>query len=146
MAYRMPDFNLTCAVWHFGSDPATDPPDDFILGNLCVGRRGYPGDVNLDPFDAAKLPNLYLLFPFDYVLLGDIDNAGAYDIVETGAGDGFFWKVHWQHPVALGFANQHKRAIVIPYLGASPPPPTGFILLETGDFILLETGDKILLE
>ena len=25
------------------------------------------------------------------------------------------------------------------------PPPSSFLLLETGDFILLETGDKIIL-
>jgi len=144
MAYRLPEFNLEVAVWHFGSDPATDPPDDFILGNLCVGRRNYPGDVNNDPFDTSKLPNLYLLFPFDMILKGDVDSNGEPDIIETAVGDGYFWKIHWQHPVALGFANQHKRAICIPYIPGAGPG--GGLLLEDGTDYLLEDGTFILLE
>jgi len=143
MAYRLPTFNLEVAVWFFGSDPTVDPPDDFVLGNLAVGRRGYAGDANNVPKVTGLLPNLYLLFPKEYTLRGDIDNNGEYDTLQIPADTGDLWTVHWQHPVALGFDNEHKRAIVCP-LG--PAPPGDGILLETGDFILTEGGDHILLE
>jgi len=146
MAYRLPVFPLECAVWWFGSDPETDPPDDFVLGNLAVGSRNYPGDANNVPYDPVSLPNLYLLFPKEYTLRGDIDNDGEPDTLRIPADTGTLWLVHWQHPVALGFDNEHKRAIVIPQPGSAPPIPGDGITTEADDPITTEGGDILEVE
>lgn len=146
MGYRLPVFPLDVAVWHFGSDPETDPPDDFVLGNLAFGRRGYAGDVNNVPFDETKLPHGTLLFPKEYFLLGDIDNDGEYDTLQIPADTGSFWTVHWQYGVAMGFDNEHKAAIVCPLVGSTPPPPGSGFITEGGDPLLTEGGDRLIPE
>lgn len=145
MAYRLPSFPLECAVWWWGSDPAVDPPDDFVLGNLAVGSRGYPGPVNFADDEGGRVPNLYLLFPKEYTLRGFVDNEGEYDTLMIPADTGTMWRVYWQHPVALGFDNEHKRAVVCP-LGGPSPPELGGITTEDSVFIVTEDGDRITTE
>jgi len=141
MAYRLPQFPLEVAVWWFGSDPDTDPPDDFVLGNLCFGRRGYTGDQNNYPYDPNKLPHGYLLFPKEYSLRGDIDNAGEPDTLRIPADTGTFWIVHWQYGVAMGFDNEHKAAVVMP-IPATSTVGDG-IITEASDPLTAETGDQL---
>jgi hypothetical protein len=146
MAYSLPKFPIDVAVWFFGSDPETDPPDDFVLGNLCFGPRGYPGDRNLVPFDPTMLPNGYLLFPKEYTLRGDIDTGGTPDTLRIPADTGTLWLIHWQHVVAPGFDNEHKRAIVIPIPDSVPPPPGEGYITEDSQPLVTETGDRLIPE
>ncbi len=145
MAYRLPTFNLMCAVWRFGN-ATTNPPDAFTTGNLCFGRRGYPGDSNLLPADPTKMPCGYLLLPKGADVIGDVDSSGSPDTVEIPVGSGAFWTVHWVHPIALGFDNEHARAIVLPLIGTTPPPTGDHIITETTFIIATEGGDEFIVE
>jgi len=145
MAYRLPVFHLDIAIWRFGSD-TDDPPDAACLGNLAFGRRFYSGDNANVPFDPAALPVGFLLCPKGSDIRGDVDTDGEPDTVEIPDGSGAFWRVHWVHPIALGFDNEHVCARVTPLTGTTPPPEGSHIITEGSDPIATEGSDLFIVE
>lgn len=144
MAYRLPVWAFTAAIWHDGT-PTADPPDELCSGNLAMGRRTSKVDDAYVPFDPTFLPSLDLLVPKGTDIRGDVDTNGSPDTVEIPVGSGSFWNVHWVHPVGLGFPNEHVRAVVTP-IPTAPPPPGDGITTELSEPITTELGDVLITE
>ena len=135
MAFTLPQFINLANVWHPPNVPPS-LPDYSVMSQLYIHSRA---DLDVDPSQVNVFyPPIWLRVP-----KGTDLRVG--DVCEVAAGSGFFYTAIWCERVHLGFSNEYFAAILIQGIGA-PPPPSGFIALETGDLILQESGDRILVE
>lgn len=110
--YRLPTLILTVNVWRFGN-PTSNAPDVIVLANLIPGRRHVieTAPAGLPPSD--WLPASFLLLAIDADVRDEAGNNGEGDTVEVPAGSGRFYWVQYVEYVGLGFANQHKQAVIV---------------------------------
>lgn len=134
MAFTLPNFNVSCFIWHPPNAPP-NPPDENLACQFYVTSRGQWGMVPGD--NTLYIPPIYLrLQPGSALLVGDV--------VECPPATGRFYVVRWVEVMHLGFPNQYLAGILEQQVGA--PPPGGELLLEDGTAIWLEDGTPILLE
>lgn len=132
MAYRLPQFPLSCNIWRYsnwaGTIPPVNMPDNAQFVNLIPGRRNFDSVVNLTS---------YLLLPFgtdirfseNGIWTGRLPTNP--DLVECPAGSGRYYTVWDVETSGGGFANEHIVASITkksPFGGGgSGPPPPGSI-------------------
>jgi len=122
LSYRVPVFPSLINVWHA---PATfvDPVSVILPAQLTPGRRvqrSFATEVG-----GAEVPAMIqLLLPRGADIRDDKAPLGA-DLVECPANSGRFYAVRFVDDVGLGFANEHRFAIVEGISTWPLPYPTG---------------------
>lgn len=119
MAFRVPTFPLTVAIWR-STSLVTNPPDAVTVGNLVASRP------EAEPLPAIGVGTLAqrqvvaaywgrfatILFP----KLTDVrppNSTTDADVVECPAGSKRYYWVTWVDDAGKGFANEHRYAYVV---------------------------------
>jgi hypothetical protein len=112
-AFALPNFNLSCRVWHrAGRSPAVYPsPDLTVQCNLANGRVSHVlnSQQRLDTQNSLGA-SASVLFPKG----SDIRDASVDrlpDAVEIPALSGRFYWVAFVDDIAKGFVNEHRWAV-----------------------------------
>lgn len=105
MSYNIPTFNLTCNVWHAGTQPPAAPSATFNC-NLQFALKAKVDIANL-PTTPASL--MYLLLPKSTDIRGKWGAANG-DVVECPAGTHRFYSVQLVDDVGKGFSNEYRVA------------------------------------
>lgn len=111
MAYRVPTFNISCAIWrNLGIGKVYAAPDDVTDCALSPGRRSML--LTLDP---AELDEDALAMELLLPKLTDVRaswNAAGPDLVEVPTGTHRFYQVGYVDDVAKGYANEYRIALL----------------------------------
>ena len=129
MPYRLPSFNVDCAIWHQPNKPPA-APDLTVKGNLSPGKvTGIwtPADVT-----KPNVPGLmWLRLPAGTDVRDEVATGGA-DTVEVPKGSLRYYSPVWVDDIGLGFANEHRFAMLgrinpwpVPYPGGHGPGAPG---------------------
>jgi len=137
--YRLPTFNLEVRIWRSGN-PTTNPPDVTTICNLALGKRTGLGVANTDT-NASNIGGMWLLLPKG-TDIRDLKDATGPDVVEVPGGTGRFYDVCWVDDAGLGFANEHRFAVIVgkspwpvPFPGPPVPPLPGALALVDQTFV-----------
>jgi hypothetical protein len=107
MAFRVPQFNLTCNVWRLGN-PVTNAPDLVTPAQLRASGKQSSGQVGGGVL--YYVPEV--LFPA-HTDVRDSQCPGSEDTIEIPAGTGRYYVVNNVEDVAKGFANEYRQAVVV---------------------------------
>lgn len=113
-SFTMPDFNLTCNVWHNPSlsFATLGAPSASFMANLANGRVAHlPGWVSQTFGIRPSSFQSSILVPA-LTDLRDSSVAGNPDIVEVPAGSQRFYWVVYCDDIAKGFGNEHRWAVL----------------------------------
>jgi hypothetical protein len=120
MAFRLPNFNLTCLIWRNGMAGGNYLlPDVTSPCNLSPGRRVIALGQPPDDVTFSAVP-MELLLP----ALVDIRahwNGLTADAVEVPAGSKRFYSVFHVDDTAKGFANEYRLALMRYFNNGSLP-------------------------
>lgn len=138
--YVLPTFNLDVGIWRHGTSPP-GPPALHTDGNMSPGEITGVGALEVMPLMSAAQCPMFLRMPPGTDIRDGKAVAGA-DNVEVPFGSGRYYDVAFVDDVALGFANEHRFAVLLgrtpwatPFPGGSPgppPPPAGFTFVGQG--------------
>lgn len=109
MGFTVPNFNITCNVWH-GPNVPPAPPDATEDCNLAYGRRVNLGPISED-FDSGVVMTLLLPPGTD---VRSVPQSSYGDTFEVPAGTGRFYTTIGVDDIGKGFPNEHRAAILIP--------------------------------
>lgn len=119
MGFSVPNFNITCNIWHPANVPPS-APDSTEDCNLAWGKRvsSYQGVIS-----TPNEPIMTLLLPPATDIRGP-QCAGGADVVEVPSGSGRFYTVLGVDDIGKGFANEHRAAMIAwtTAFGAWPTP------------------------
>jgi hypothetical protein len=129
VAYRLPSFNVDAAIWHQPNKPPA-APDLTVKGNLSPGKvTGIWTPANVGVANNQGL--MWLRLPAGTDVRDEGAAAGA-DTVEVPKGSRRYYSPVWVDDIGLGFANEHRFAMLgrinpwpIPYPGGLGPNPPG---------------------
>jgi len=112
MAFRTPQFPLTCNVWTavaLGGAFAYAAPDRTLACNLSPGRRALSFFPLLSP--EALTECVELLLPRRSDIRASWNGSANADSVECPAGTKRFYLVRWVDDVGRGFQNEYRLAV-----------------------------------
>jgi len=120
VAYRLPDFGLTCNVFTGGPVPPILPPRLSPPCNLAYGKR-----VSLSGFPTTFF-NPNVAYPSQLLLpkLTDVrgpQNGTGPDVIEVPAGSGRWYGVLRVEDLGKGYSNEHRMCLIQP-VGTWPTP------------------------
>jgi hypothetical protein len=118
MAFRLPTFNLACAVYDFGTAPAGPPR---IASVPCQLRA--PLHVSTNPSAVFGSGSGWVLAVPKLTDLRDFFNAAGNDTVECPVGSGRFYNLDIVDDVAKGFSNEYRIALLYKTLTWPTPVP-----------------------
>lgn len=126
MAFTVPEFPLTCNVWHNGNLYLTNPPDFTEVCNLAYGRRvSSSSEDALAQNQSGVLMMLLLPAGTDVRDLKCQDNE---DLIEVPANSGRIYRCCDVDDIGKGFDNEHRCALIIGVSFAREPgfAPAGY--------------------
>jgi len=107
MAFTLPEFNITCNIWHVGHQTFPLPAPDLVSDcNLAFGRRVLSHD-NFRANESSFLMQLLLPPGTD---IRDLSCSAVTDLVEVPAGSGRFYQALFVDDIGKGFGNEHRVA------------------------------------
>lgn len=130
MAFSLPNFNLVCKIWTgigirvpqdstaFAAAPRlTDVP-------CAVVYPAVPMTTTLKdaPFAGLVVPVTVILFPKSTDIRGLRNVSGFSDGIEAPSGSGHYYSVIDWETRGLGYANEHRAAMVVPMYTFWPTP------------------------
>lgn len=107
----LPNFNLTCNIWHQDADNPVGAPNVVSPCQLYIWKG--PGfDVSPGRTDLWHFP-VYLRLPAGTDIRFSIAGGPPLDTVEVPAGTGRFYLVAQVEDSHKGFANEYRVAVII---------------------------------
>lgn len=122
MAFVLPVFNLSVAIWHAPAVPPVGGPDVLTAGNLAWGRRVAVPSTGGTGTLGVVLFTMTLLVPAGTNCWGD-PSLVTHNVVEVPHGTGRYYRVAVVDDLGKGFANEHRGLILVQALPWPHPIP-----------------------
>jgi hypothetical protein len=128
LAYRVPNFNLTCDIWTGvvalpGSTPPVGPPRlSAVDCALVYGQRVNVASTGGTSFAGVPLLSMCLLLPKGTDIRGPQDVSLFPDLVECPSASGRYYWVVFVDDIGKGWPNEHRTASVFALVGTWTPP------------------------
>ncbi len=106
MAFRIPEFNLLCDIWHSSVYPPVGAPD--IAGVACQLAWDALADKPIT-ISTSVISLMKIRFPAGTDVRGAISSTGQ-DTIECPSGSGRFYLTRTVDDVAKGFPNEFRQA------------------------------------
>ena len=122
MAYRVPEFNITCNIYTGPFPVIGDPPGKAprLSGQVCqltYGRRVNFGGSATAGGGGTTTAAMSLLLPKRTDIRGPQDSSTISDFVEVPAGSRRWYGVFFVDEVGRGFANEYRIAGILAVAG-----------------------------
>jgi hypothetical protein len=119
MAFRVPNFNLTCNVWHAQLLPPVGPPD--IAALPCQLAADHIIEQPIGVIANTVIHGMFIRVAARTDLRGRSSTTGP-DTIECPAGTGRYYSAAVVDDVARGFPNEYRSAFVTQYQFPTPIP------------------------
>ncbi len=156
--YTPPDFNLTCNVWRGEVTQLTTEwsfakpsrsPDLTPDCQLYIQQRGggfgvaipyVRNSILISQVNVRIDLRVPLATPLRYPLPNQPDGSGMFDMVEVPAGSGYLYLVIFVIDMHLGFPNQYRTAVLVPYARIDTPEEADSRFVDTLDILIGANG------